>query len=122
MPPPKSAPPKSAYMTSPRSRMPAARTSSTDMTFLHQFTAALLHRTGQQPDDPDRECDVDGQKDYEHRADTLVGRDTVAYRHQPLDDPGLPAELRDHPSGLKCDQPERRGEHDHPQEPFSGWV
>src|SRR5215213_2092462 len=111
IPPPKSAPPKTAYMIRPRASTTAARFSSVSTAGLpapRRAGARRPRRPQQQPEQPRRQRQVDEHEGEEDRAHAGLRRDALGDLEVPDDHPRLPPELGHHPARLERDEPERR--------------
>src|SRR5512141_1951454 len=91
MPPPKSAPPKTAYMTSPRRTVPAARFSSVHMPVLlcrlNSFSCCC--RPDQQSQETGGERKVDDEEGEEHETDAGLRCHPLRHAHVTLCYPWL---------------------------------
>src|ERR1039457_550969 len=123
MPPPKSAPPKTAYMTSPRRTAPAARLSSVHMTASpsRSVTLSCRCRPNQQFQQPGGQTQVDDKKQEEHETNAGLRRHTFSHEHVASYNPGLSTEFGDEPAAFQGDYPERGGKENRAERPFVQW-
>ena len=134
-PAPKSAPPKTAYIVTPTTRMtatafarviaalPVRQRRRARVGAVWHFLVAVLvapatrHRA--QGDDQRRaERDVEGEHERERDPDAVGVGDRVGGAHDVVDDPRLAADLRDDPAALERDDRGHAGERDRAQEPL----